>query len=123
MEQMTTQEIENIKILNLLMWLQVAIYASDDVEPIKWFYNKKTKHSLKTAQQAINAEHGRTIKSLWDVDGVQMPLVTETMERFTKLIAELDYYKLPEINLLLELYNDGKLDKVLNTNQKLQEHE
>lgn len=116
-----TQE-EQIKVLNLLMWLQVSVYASDECEPIKWFYNHKTKQSLKQTVDAINREHGKTIMAMWDADGVQMPLVTETMDKFVKSIAQLDYYKLPEINLLLELYNDGKLDELLNqTTQKTNE--
>jgi len=114
---------EKIKILNLLMWLQVSIYASDDCEPIKWFYNKKTKHSLKATQQAINSEHGRTIKALWDVDGVQMPMVTEVMDKFTKLLADISYYKLPDINLLLQLYNEGKLESLIKLHQKPKENE
>jgi len=112
---------EQIKVLNLLMWLQVSVYASDECEPIKWFYNHKTKQSLKQTVDAINKEHGNTIKAMWDADGVQMPMVTEVMDTFTKLVAQLDYYKLPEINLLIQLYNEGKLDTLLN--QKLQEHE
>lgn len=112
---------EQIKVLNLLMWLQVSVYASDECEPIKWFYNHKTKQSLKQAVDAINREHGKTITAMWDADGVQMPLVTETMDKFVKSIAQLDYYKLPEINLLLELYNEGKLDELLNQTQKTNE--
>jgi hypothetical protein len=111
-----TQE-EQIKVLNLLMWLQVSVYASDECEPIKWFFNHKTKQSLKNTIENINREHGKTIKAIWDADGVQMPMVTEVMDKFTKLIAELNYYKLPEIVLLLEMYNEGKLDTLLN--QKL----
>ncbi len=117
-----TQE-EQIKVLNLLMWLQVSVYASDDCEPIKWFYNHRTKQSLKQTIDAINKEHGTTIKAIWDADGDQMPLVTEVMNTFTKLIAELDYYKLPDIVMLLKMYNEGKLDTLLKLNQKLQEHE
>jgi hypothetical protein len=116
---MTQQE--QIKVLNLLMWLQVSVYASDECESIKWFFNHKTKQSLKQAVDAINKEHGNTIKAIWDADGVQMPLVTEVMDKFAKLVADLDYYKLPDIVLLLQLYNEGKLDTLLN--QKLQEHE
>ena len=115
-----TQE-EQIKVLNLLMWLQVSVYASDNCESIKWFYSHRTKQSLKQAVDTIVKEHGKTIMAMWDADGVQMPLVTETMDKFAKLIAELDYYKLPDIILLLQLYNEGKLDTLLN--QKLQEHE
>lgn len=114
---------EQVKVLNLLMWLQVAVYASDECEPIKWFFNHKTKQSLKTTIDAINKEHGNTIKAMWDVDGVQMPMVTEVMDKFTKLVAELDYYKLPDIVMMLQLYNEGELDTVLKTNQKLQTHE
>ena len=116
---MTQQE--QIKVLNLLMWLQVSVYASDECEPIKWFFNHKTKQSLKQTVDAINKEHGNTIKAIWDADGVQMPMVTEVMDTFTKLVAQLDYYKLPEINLLIQLYNEGKLDTLLN--QTLQKHE
>jgi hypothetical protein len=112
---------EQIKVLNLLMWLQVSVYASDECEPIKWFFNHRTKQSLKQTVDAINKEHGNTIKAVWDADGVQMPMVTEVMDTFTKLVAQLDYYKLPEINLLIQLYNEGKLDTLLN--QTLQEHE
>jgi hypothetical protein len=115
-----TQE-EQIKVLNLLMWLQVSVYASDNCESIKWFYNHRTKQSLKQAVETIVKEHGKTIMAMWDADGVQMPLVTETMDKFAKLVAELDYYKLPDIVMLLQLYNEGKLNTLLN--QKLQEHE
>jgi hypothetical protein len=96
---------EQIKVLNLLMWLQVSVYASDECESIKWFFNHKTKQSLRQAVGAIVKEHGNTIKAVWDADGVQMPMVTEVMDTFTKLVAQLDYYKLPEINLLIQLYN------------------
>lgn len=115
-----TQE-EQIKVLNLLMWLQVSVYASDNCESIKWFYNHRTKQSLKQAVETIVKEHGKTIMAMWDADGVQMPLVTETMDKFAKLVADTDYYKLPDIVMLLEMYNEGKLDTLLN--QKLQEHE
>lgn len=118
---MITEDQDKIKILNLLMWLQVSIYASDDCEPIKWFYNKKTKHSLKTAQQAINSEHGRTIKALWDADGVQMPAVTGVMSKFTELIAQIDYYKLPDVNILLEMYLNGEFESMLNKTQQTNE--
>jgi len=120
MEQVMKEE-EKLRILNLLMWLQVSVYASDDCESIKWFYNHRTKQSLKQAIDAITKEHGKTIKAMWDADGVQMPMVTEVMDTFTKLIANLDYYKLPEINLLIELYNEGELDTILKS--KLKEHE
>ena len=120
MEQVMKEE-EKLRVLNLLMWLQVSVYASDDCESIKWFFNHRTKQSLKQAVDAITKEHGKTIQAIWDADGVQMPMVTEVMDTFTKLVAQLDYYKLPEINLLIQMYNEGKLDTLLN--QTLQKHE
>jgi hypothetical protein len=115
------KEEEKLRVLNLLMWLQISVYAADDCESIKWFYTHKTKQSLKIAIDAILKEHGKTIMAMWDVDGVQMPMVTEVMNTFTKLIAKLDYYKLPEINLLIELYNEGKLNELLNQTIKTNE--
>lgn len=117
------KEEEKLRVLNLLMWLQISVYAADDCESVKWFYTHKTKQSLKAAIDVIIKEHGKTIMAMWDVDGVQMPMVTEVMDTFTKLVAKLDYYKLPEINLLIELYNEGKLDTTLKFHQKLKEHE
>jgi hypothetical protein len=117
-----TQE-EQIKVLNLLMWLQASVYASDECEPIKWFYNHKTKQSLKQTVDAISKEHGKTIAAMWDVDGVQMPLVTEVLDKFAKQIAKIDYYTLPDINLLLELYQEGKLDTTIKLHQKLKDNE
>lgn len=116
---MTNQE--QIKVLNLLMWLQVSVYASDECETIKWFYNHKTKQLLKQTIDAIDKEHGKTIKAIWDADGVQMPLVTQVLDKFASQLALIDYYKLPDINLLLELYSEGKLDTLIKFHQKLKE--
>ena len=41
--EITQDELEKIKVLNLLMWLQASIYAGDECEDIKWFYNHQTK--------------------------------------------------------------------------------
>lgn len=114
---------EKVRALNLLMWLQVVIYATDDCENIKWFYNHRTKNALKNVVDAITKEHGKVIMALWEEDGVQMELVTKVMDRFTKLIGELDYYKLLEINKLIELYNAGKLDEILTETTKLKSNE
>lgn len=114
------KEEEKMKVLNLLMWLQVSIYASDECEPIKWFYNHRTKQSLKSTVDIILKEHGKTINALWNTDGIQMPLVTQVMDKFTKSIAELEYYKLPDINLLIDLYNEGKLEALITFNKKLE---
>ena len=112
------KEEEQLKVLNLLMWLQTSIYAADECEPITWFYNRRTKQSIKNSVETITKEHGRTIMALWDADGVQMPLVTEVMEKFTKSIGQLNYYKLTDINMLIDLYNEGKLDTLLKLHQK-----
>ena len=104
-------EEEKIKVLNLIMWLQTAIYAADECESIKWFYTKQTKQLAKRLVDTIQKEHGLVIKALWEVDGVKMPDVTRAIDNFSEQIGKADYYKLPEITRLIEMYNNGEMEK------------
>ena len=104
-------EDEKMKVLNLIMWLQVGIYAADECEPIKWFYTKQTKQLLKRLVDTIQKEHGLVIKALWEVDGVKMPDVTRATDEFANQLAKADYYKLPDITRLIEMYNNGEMEK------------
>ena len=51
-------EDEKMKVLNLIMWLQVGVYAADECEPIKWFYTKQTKQLLKATGRHHSKGHG-----------------------------------------------------------------
>lgn len=59
---MNKQEDEKIKVLNLLTWLQVTLYASDNCENISWFFNKQTKFAVNQLDNAIKTQHGKAIK-------------------------------------------------------------
>jgi hypothetical protein len=107
-------EREKIQVLTLLMWLQTAVYSADECEQIKWFNTKRSKQLLKATVDTILKEHGGIIKTLWDVDGVQMPEVTKALEEFTKLLSTTDYYKLPEISALVRAYQAGEFEETFN---------
>lgn len=105
------KEEEKLKVLNLLMWLQVSVYAADECEPISWFYTRQTKQLLKRLVETIQKEHGPVIKALWDAEGVQMPDVTKATDKFSSQLGKTDYYKLPDITRLIEMYNNGELER------------
>jgi hypothetical protein len=109
-----TQEEEKIKVLTLLMWLQTAVYAADECQEIAWFNTRRSKQLLKSTVDIILKEHGEIIKTLWDVDGVQMPEVTKALEEFTGLLSTTDYYKLPEISALIRAYQAGEFEDTFN---------
>ena len=95
--EISQDELEKIKVLNLLMWLQASIYAGDECEDIKWFYNHQTKMLLKRLNESIQREHGKTITALWDADGAMLPDITRQMSDFTSLLAQYGYWMLPEL--------------------------
>jgi hypothetical protein len=103
--KLTREELEKIKVLNLLMWTQATLYASDECEPIKWFYNHQTKMLMKRLNESIKREHGNTITALWEVDGAALPDITKHLEDFTYEMATYGYWMLPE---LIKLIQDAK---------------
>jgi hypothetical protein len=94
---LTKDQYDKIRVLNLLMWLQSAVYASDECEQVSWFYNHKTKMLLKRLPDVIQKEHGKTIQQLWDVDGALLPEITTQMEEFGQEMANYGYWMLPEL--------------------------
>jgi hypothetical protein len=95
--QITKEELEKVKVLNLLMWLQASIYAGDECEPIKWFYNHQTNMLLKRLNDSIQREHGKTITALWNTDGAILPNITEQIDDFTYEMSTYGYWMLPEL--------------------------
>jgi hypothetical protein len=93
---MQTDE-EKLRVINLLMWLQVAIYACDEVENIRWFNKHRTKQSLQSLVRTILTEHNVVIKAFWDTKGVQMEEITMILDELTKQLAHCQYHKLPEV--------------------------
>lgn len=103
-------EEQKLRVLNALMWIQTCVYACDSVEEIEWFYAKRVKYLAKNLVETSLRDHSHIINALWEDDGAQMGMVTETMEEFCKRIAGIDYWKIPEVNHLLDLYKAGQLD-------------
>lgn len=95
--EISQDDLEKIKVLNLLMWLQASLYAGDECEDIKWFYNHQTKMLLKRLNESIQREHGKKITALWDTDGALLPDITRQMDDFTYEMATYGYWMLPEL--------------------------
>ena len=95
--EITKDELEKVKVLNLLMWLQASIYAGDECETIKWFYYHQTKMLLKRLNESIQREHGKTITALWNTDGAILPNITEQIDDFTFEMSTYGYWMLPEL--------------------------
>lgn len=105
-KEITKDELEKLKVLNLLMWLQASLYAADECESIKWFYNHQTKMLIKRLNESIQKEHGKTITALWSTEeGEIMPDITRHLDNFTYEMATYGYWMLPE---LIQLIQDAK---------------
>ena len=112
---MTKDELDKIKILNLLMWLQACVYASDECENIGWFYNRQTKQLLKRLIDVIQKEHGPVINTLWDTEGVTMPNITQHLDEFTKEMASTGYWMLPDIIQLIKAVRHEESQKEIDS--------
>lgn len=95
--EITKNELEKVRVLNLLMWLQASIYAGDECETIKWFYNHQTKMLLIRLNESIQREHGKTITALWNTDDAILPDITRQIEDFSYEMASYGYWMLPEL--------------------------
>jgi hypothetical protein len=115
--KITIEDHEKLKVLNLLMWLQASLYAADECETVKWFYNHQTKMLLKRLNDSIQKQHGRTIASLWDVDGTLLPNVTQQIGEFTEEMATYGYWMLPELTKLIQNAKEES-EKVEVVNEK-----
>lgn len=117
MADFNKDETEKIRVLNLLMWMQASIYASDDCEGIDWFYRNQTKNILKRAVDIIQKEHGPAINSLWNIqeDSKIMTDVTSDLMGFSEELASTPYWMLPELTNVIRQYKDEVNEKNLKT--------
>ena len=101
---------QKLRVLNTTMKFQEAIFAADNVEDIPWFYCRKTKQMLKSTVSHILGEHGNLIKALWGEGGTKMDQATMAIDEYNKEMATLEYWKLPEVTLLIQKYKEGQFD-------------
>lgn len=98
------------RVLNALMWMQVSIYMCDNTENIPWFHAKRVKYLSKNLVDAIIKDHGHIIQALWADEGTQMSMVTRVVDEFCQKMQRIDYWRLTEVNHLLDMYIDGQFD-------------
>lgn len=117
MADFNKEEVEKIRVLNLLMWMQASVYASDDCEGIDWFYRNQTKNVLKRAVDIIQKEHGPSINSLWDVqdDSKIMTDVTNDLMEFSEELASTPYWMLSDLTNAIRQYKKEVEEKNLKT--------
>jgi hypothetical protein len=102
-------EEDKLKVINLLMLLQISVYAADETTTIPWFNKQKTKSVLNTFLDLIIKEHGHVIKSFWDIPEMDMVEVTKVLSNFGKAAGSLQYYDLVDVTKLINDYKNKNL--------------
>lgn len=101
MKAITEKQLDDLKVINAVMWLQASIYAVDETENIKWFNSKQTKMHLKKTVEVILKQHGKQINDLWSTPGDIVPEMTKRLDEFSKELTEFGFWMLPEITELI----------------------
>jgi len=101
---MTQEEVDKVRILNLLVFLQLTVFAADDCSTIKWFNKHQTKMLLNRLNETVQREHGEALKKLWDEPGTNMNDVMTEAVKLSELISRVPFYRIPDINKLIENY-------------------
>jgi hypothetical protein len=100
-------EDEKLRVINLLMLLQVTVYATDATDDITWFNRHQTKAVSKNFLNIVLREHGEIIKVFWDIPDMDMASVTKTLDAFGKAAGGLNYYDLEPITQLINNYKQN----------------
>ena len=99
---------DKLKVINLLMLLQICVYAADETTSIPWFNKQKTKNVLNTFLDIIIKEHGHVIKSFWDIPEMDMVKITKVLSNFGEAAGSLEYYDLDDVTKLIINYKNQK---------------
>lgn len=103
--QLTKENEERLKIANLVVWLQMAVFAADETANIKWFNRHKTKNVLNNFNDIVIKEHGPLLKSFWDVpEKLDMVEMSNRLSKFAALITDMDFLEMQETIELIENY-------------------
>ena len=94
---------DRLKIANLVVWLQMAVFAADETMHIKWFNRHKTKNVLNNFNDTVVKEHGPLLKAFWDIpDQIDMVEMSNRLSKFAELITDMDYLEMQECAELIE---------------------
>ena len=109
--QLSQEEEDRIKIANLVVWLQMCVFAADETMHIKWFNRHKTKNILNNFSDTVVKEHGKLLKAFWDMpDQIDMPDVCNRLSEFAELITHMDYSEMQEAVELIKKHLKQKRD-------------
>jgi hypothetical protein len=98
---------DKLKVANLVMLLQLCVYAADETVNISWFNRHKTKNVLNNFLNIVLSEHGHIIKAFWDVPELNMEEVTKTLDEFGKTVGTLNYYDLQKVTEIIKVYKSN----------------
>ena len=89
---LTQEELDRVKVANLVVWLQMAVFAADETMHITWFNRHKTKNVLNNFSNIVIKEHGALLKSFWDMpEQIDMGEMSSRLGKFAELITDMDY--------------------------------
>ena len=100
---LTQEELDRVKVANLVVWLQMAVFAADETMHITWFNRHKTKNVLNNFNDIVVKEHGKLLKAFWDMpEQIDMPDVCNRLSKFAELITNMDYDEMQDCIELIE---------------------
>jgi hypothetical protein len=100
---LTKENEDRLKIANLVVWLQMAVFAADETMHITWFNRHKTKNVLNNFSNTVIKEHGPLLKAFWDIpDQIDMPNVCNRLTEFAELLTDMDYAEMQEVVELIK---------------------
>jgi hypothetical protein len=102
---LTQIELDRIKVANLVVWLQMAVFAADETMHITWFNRHKTKNVLNNFSDIVIKEHGQLLKTFWDIpEQLDMVEMSNRLSKFAALITDMDFLEMQETIELIENY-------------------
>jgi hypothetical protein len=103
--QLTQEEEDRVKVANLVVWLQMAVFAADETMHITWFNRHKTKNVLNNFSDIVIKEHGPLLKIFWDMpEQIDMVEMSKRLSDFAELITGMDYLEMQESIELIKNY-------------------
>jgi len=103
--QLKKEDEDRLKVANLVVWLQMAVFAADETMHITWFNRHKTKSVLNNFSNIVVKEHGPLLKAFWDIpDQIDMVEMSNRLSKFAELITDMDYLEMQECAELIENY-------------------
>jgi hypothetical protein len=102
---LTQEELDRVKVANLVVWLQMAVFAADETMSISWFNRHRTKYVLNNFSDTVVKEHGALLKAFWDMpEQIDMGEMSSRLSQFAELITDMDYLEMEESIKLIKNY-------------------